>query len=213
MRTLAKTASRPNYLFSLLPQYFKENDSYKDGNNEGLLERYLEIFCAEVDSQVAPYIDNAHYLFDAENLGSLSGDNPDKFLDYLSSLFGNPPYMGTDLQYKALIKHIVWILKTKGTFASVELFLNLLGYTISSYTEETFPDIIYDATPTVLEYDDSLVYDDLYRFYSDWDLIITDLPGTGPKSPTSEWLTKLKLAIQKFLCPIFATLNSVTYNP
>lgn len=213
MRTLAKTSSRPNYLFSLLPHYFKENDSYKDGNGEGLLERYLEIFCAEVDSQVAPYIDNVHYLLDAENLSSLPHDDPDKFLDYLSGIFGNPPYLGTDIQYKALIKHIVWILKSKGTFTSVELFLNLLGYTIDSYTEETFPDIIYDETPTPLKYDNSISYDDLYKFYSNWDLVITDIAGTGPKSPTAEWLTKLKQAIQKFLCPIFATLNSVTYNP
>jgi hypothetical protein len=212
MRTLAKTSTRPNYLFGLLPHYFKENDSYKDGNGEGLLERYLEIFCAEVDNEVAPYIDNAHYLFDAEGLSNLPHSDPDIFLDYLAELFGNPPYLGTDDQYKALIRHIVWILKTKGTKTSVELFLNLLGYTISSFTEQTPVTHIYDATPTVLEYDDSLIYDEGFNFYSDWDIVITDMPGTGTKSPTSNWLNDLKQAIQKFLAPIFANLNSVTYT-
>jgi hypothetical protein len=216
MRLLSKTSTRPNFLFGLLPHYFKENDNYNPNavtghTTEGLLERYFEVFCNEVDSQVVPYIDNAFYLYDAQGLTNLPNSDPSKFLDHIADLFGNPSSIGTELQYKALLRHIRAILQTKGTKQALVYFLALYGYRISSLTEATLTPGIYDLTPTALKYDNSLYYDKVMTFYSNWDLVITDLPGTGTKNPNGTYLTSLKNAIQKFISPIFATLNTVTY--
>ena len=89
IRVFGKTASKPNFMFGRLPHYFKENDSYKDVNNEGLLERYLEIFCAEIDTEVSPYIDELLDITDAEALSGLTRDNPTELLIHISELFGN----------------------------------------------------------------------------------------------------------------------------
>lgn len=211
MITFGKTSSKPNHLFGKLPLYFKTEDTYKDGNDEGLLERYLEIFCAELDNEVSPYIDELLDITDAEALTGLTRSNPTEFLNTISDVFGNPPDIGTEAQYITLLRHVVWILKTKGTRKSLELFLAVFGYEISTLTEAAAVEVVYDASPTAIEYDDSLLYDVGFPFYSDWDLIITDYTGTTTGNPGSAWLTLLKEAIQQFISPIFATLTSVTY--
>ena len=212
MRTLAKTSTRPNYLFALLPHYFKEYDSYKDVNGEGLLERYLEVFCQEVDGNISPFIDKAHYLYDAESLSLLPHSNPDAFLDHLAKTFGDPPYIGTDSEYRSLIRYIIHILLTKGTTQSVSLFLAIYGYKIYMVTESSVSSMKYDSDP-VLQHDMGGFYDLGFNFYSGWGLMITDIPGTGNKFPSSIWLDKLRQAIQKFIAPIFATLGQISYSP
>jgi len=214
MRTLAKITGRPNYLFSLLPGFFKENDSYKDGNNEGLLERYLEIFCKEVDEEVVPYIDSVGYLYDVSQLVSkLPHVDPLKFLDHIAELFDNPPNIGSESQYIILLRYIRQIYQTKGTTIAINLFLAIYGYTIHNITETSTAANIYDATPTTIKYDNGAVYDSGFTFYSGWDLVITDLPGKTPTDPGATWMTnELKVAIQKFISPIFSILNSVTYS-
>lgn len=211
MITFGKTSTKPNYLFGKLPYYFKGNDTYKDGNDEGLLERYLEVFCAEVDAEVSPPIDDLLSIVDAEALSGLSIDNPMEFLNVISDVFTNPPDIGTENQYIVLLRHIVWILRTRGTVRSLELFLAIFGYAISSLTEEAATPIIYDLTPTPLSYDDGGIYDPGFAFYSEWDLVITDYPGTTTGNPGSTWLDLLKEAITQFIAPIFSTLTSVTY--
>jgi len=211
MITFGKTVTKPNFLFGKLPLYFKENDTYKDGNDEGLLERYLEIFCTEIDNEVSPFIDELLDITDAEALSGLTRDNPMEFLNVLSDVFTNPPDIGTEVQYVKLIRHIIWILKTRGTRRSLELFLALFGYAIDTLTEAAASPNIYDLTPTALLYDDDKVYDAGFAFYSEWELIITDYPGTTTGDPGSTWLTLLKEAITQFISPIFSTLTSVTY--
>ena len=127
MITFGKTSSKPNFLFGKLPYYFKENDSYKDGNDEGLLERYMEIFCAEIDNELSPFIDEVLDITNAEALSGLTRDNPTELLQHISELFGNPPdvgigetYSGDEDEYIILLRYIVHILRTKGTRKSLE---------------------------------------------------------------------------------------------
>lgn len=221
MITFGKTASTPNFLFGKLPYYFKENDSYKDGNDEGLLERYLEIFCAEIDNEVSPYIDEVLDITDASALSGLTRDNPTELLIHISKLFGNPPdvgtgeaYSGGEAEYIILIRYIRQILQTKGTVQSLIYYLAIYGYEIDTLTPEAPSLISYDVTPTALKYDDSYEYDVGFVFYSEFDLVITDVAGTGTKSPTQAWLNDyLKPAIQQFISPIWAELDSLTYSP
>jgi len=220
MITFGKTASKPNFLFGKLPNYFKSNDSYKDVNDEGLLERYLEIFCAEIDNEVSPYIDEILDITDAEALSGLTRDNPTELITHLSELFGNPPdisttdaWSGDEDNYIVLIRYIRHILQTKGTVKALEYFLAIYGYEIDILTESAVTADTYDETPTATKYDDGAEYDYGFTFYSGFDLAITDKLGTPAKSPTQGWLDDyLKPAIQKFIAPIWATLGTLTHS-
>ena len=222
MRTFGKTDSKPNFLFGKLPHYFKENDSYKDVNGEGFLERYMEIFCAEVDNQITPYIDDLPLITNAEELPNLTSPNGEDLIIHLSSLFGNPPDVGnsniyaggpnSELVYYKLIRYIKHILQTKGTIKSLELYLALYGYELSNITEASPIVTKYDNTPTPDDYDDFKKYDFGFVFFSEYDLVITDKAGMGTKNPPQAWLdNSLKPAIQNFLSPIWALLDSLTY--
>ena len=224
MITFGKTSIKPNFLFGKLPRYFKENDSYNPNavsgyEDKGLLERYLEIFCAEIDAEVSPYIDEVLDTVDAEALSGLTITNDDDFLNLLSNLFGNPPdisttdaWSGDETNYTQLIKHIVTILQTKGTRKSLELFLALYGYQITTLNESGAQSKQYDESPTELIYDNNVEYDFGFVFYSDYTLVITDLSGTAVKNPSQAWLDNyLKAAINSFINPIFTETTTLTY--
>lgn len=210
MVKFGKTSTKPNYLFGQLPRYYKQQDTYKDSNDEGFLERYLEVFCQEIDNELIDYIDEVLILFEPLGYGDLSISNANDFLIHLAETFGNPPDIGTTDQYKALISYILHILGKKGTQESMELYLNLLGYTINSINSETVSGNTYDSSP-VLQYDKGGQYDSGFTFYSGFNIEITDYPGTGTKSPSSTWLDSLKEALQKFICPIWAEIGTLTY--
>lgn len=220
MITFGKTVDKPNFLFKKLSHYFKEKDSYKDGNDEGLLERYFEIFCTEVDNEVSPYIDEVLDIVDAEALPGLTKTNPTDLLIHISELFGNPPdvgtgqlYSGDEDEYIILIRYIRGILQTKGTIKALEYFLAIYNYEIGVLTESSVAASHYDETPIALKYDNGVEYDKGFIFYSGYDLAITDLAGTSVKSPTQAWLDNyLKPAIQQFISPIWATLGTLTYS-
>lgn len=220
MITFGKTISKANYLFGKLPHYFKANDSYKDGNDEGLLERYLEIFCLELDEQVAPYIDELLDITNIEALSGLTSPNAQDLSNHIIQLFGNPPdigtgeiYSGDEDNYIQLIRYIIHIFKHKGTFKGLSLFLALYGYEIDTQTETSAGTVTYDNDPIRL-YDDDLTYDQGFLFFSSFSLVITDKPGMGTKNPTQAWLDDfLKPTIQNFLSPIWAELTTLTYTP
>jgi len=221
MITFGKTSTKPNHLFGLLPEYFKVNDSYKDGNDEGLLERYLEIFCAEIDNEVSPYLTELPNITDASALTGLTRNNPTELLQYLSLFFGNPPdistaddWSGTEAEYIILIRYMKHILQTKGTVKSLIYFLAIYGYELTTLTESSISLTKYDETPTPIQYDNNAQYDLGFTFYSGFDIAITDLAGTIQKDPTQPWLDDyLKPAIQKLIAPIWAQLGTITYTP
>lgn len=221
MITFGKTSSKPNHLFGLLPSYFKVNDSYKDGNGEGLLERYLEIFCAEIDNEVSPFVDELPSITDAEALSSLTRNNPTELLQHISELFGNPPDIGTGLAYSGgedeyiiFMRYIKYILQTKGTITSLIYFLAIYGYELTNLTESSVSLSKYDEIPTPIQYDNNAQYDLGFTFYSGFNVDITDLSGTTTKNPTQTWLDDyLAPAIQKYIAPIWAQLGTITYTP
>jgi len=224
MITFGKTASKPNFMFGKLPRYFKENDGgskvVSGYEGEGTLERYLEIFCTEIDNEVSPYIDEVLSITDAEALAGLTRVDPTELLIHISELFGNPPdvgigtsYSGNEDEYIVLIRYIRHILQRKGTELGLEYYLNIYGYTVSTLTESGITTKSYDESPTPLKYDDGTEYDVGFTFFSGFDLVITDVAGTGTKSPPQAWLDNyLKPAIQKFIAPMWATLGTITYS-
>ena len=112
------------YLFELLPHYFKSEDSYKDADGKGLLERYLSIFGAHIAEEIIPEIVCYLNIID-------SSVCEDRFLTPLSKSLGSPPdIFQSELEYRNLLTYIVSIYKIKGTRESYELFFNILGFDI-----------------------------------------------------------------------------------
>lgn len=109
------------FLFSLFPEYYQEKDTYKDSNNQGLLERYLESLGEELDNTTIPALQNFQDLFTVTN-------TPNNLLPFLGSTLGFPPNLNNDiLVYKKVLKYAVAIYKIKGTPASYNLLFNLLN--------------------------------------------------------------------------------------
>lgn len=217
MITFAKTATKPNYLFGKLPLYFKENDSYVPNNvtnytDRGLLERFLEVFCLEIDGNIKPYLDNIGYLYDVQGLSNTPVTNPDDFINHIAETLGNPPDIGSKTQYKNLLAHLVSILKVKGTKEAIDLYLAIFGYKISTIGITPLESPTYDWTPSAAQYDSGYIYDNQSLFFSEITLEITDYDGLTTGDPGNTWLTNsLKPALENFIIPMYTSIVSITY--
>lgn len=138
-----------NFIFqSLFPVYFKENDSYKDSDGKGLLERYMENFGAELDEFFIPQIRDYLNIIDP-----LITDG--RFLNAIAYTLGNPPDITlNESDYRKLLSYVVDIYKVKGTKLSYELLFNLLGLKVT-ITEIYIDDVIYD---------NNLLYDTISKY-------------------------------------------------
>ena len=142
-----------DWFFNKLPAYFKTNDSYKDVNGEGLLERYLRIYGLEIDEEIIPKIEN--YL---DTIDPLICD--EKFLNLIAYQLGNPPdFFGNTSLYRKFLSVIVEIYKIKGTRKSYLLLFALLGYNVDLIM--FYPrDIIYD-NGEIYDDEEPILYDDV----------------------------------------------------
>lgn len=197
-----------NFIFDKLPLYYLQNDSYKDSNNRGLLERFLEIFGIEIDDEISPLIDHYLDLIDPLNV-------PNKHISNLAYSVGNPPdmFQNNPDQYKKLLQFIVTLYKIKGTIESYKLFFNIMGFnvTIIEYPEEV-----------EARFDSGNDLDTTYKFdtgcptCSDYSLIINSLlsnPNNLCYVPTfailNQTIISLITQVVKFLEPINAHLRDL----
>ncbi len=154
-----------DWFFSLLPFHFKLNDTYKDTNGEGILERFLRNPGDEIDEQVIPFIEG--YIAAT----SLGGDP--KFLTHIAYTLGNPPdlWLGNDnTKYDLFLQHVVSIYKIKGTIKSYELMFLLLGYIV---TIVEYPEYVPAAFDSGGEFDSGLYFDGKCPTCSDYSIFIT----------------------------------------
>lgn len=74
------------WLFSnFFPSYYKENDTYKDENGKGILERFIEVCSEYFDDNITPNIDNLLDQIDPDTAQGL-------FLNYIWEYFGYLPF-------------------------------------------------------------------------------------------------------------------------
>lgn len=75
-----------DYIFKhLFPYYYKDNDTYKDVEGKGILERFIDVCSEYFDTDIMPDIDNFMDILDVDK-------TPDIFLNYLWEYFGYIPY-------------------------------------------------------------------------------------------------------------------------
>lgn len=196
-----------DFFFGKLPIYYKINDTYKDINGEGLLERYLRIFGLEIDNNIKPKIDN--YL---DNIDPFTIDP--QYLTTLGYTLGSPPDLtGNPNDYAKLIAYIISIYKIKGTLKAFQLLFALLGYNVT-ITEYPPSQQVYFDDGSLL--DTGLTFDSGCPCCSDYSISVNSLlnPGGGPCSSPNFFnitpaLLPLFTQIVEFNAPIDAHLRSI----
>lgn len=129
-----------DYLLGLVPDYIREEDSYKDAQQKGFIVRFLEIFGEELDEQFIDYIDN----FDINSLNVETV--PTNLLDYFEDLQGDIKNFGkSEVVRRNIIKSIISIYRLKGTRESVEAILAIRGYKVNALTEEVSTQYVHDG--------------------------------------------------------------------
>lgn len=195
-----------NFFFGQLPVYYKIKDTYKDANDRGLLERYLEIFGLELNEDIIPLVDDYLNIVDPLNL-------PDpKYLTTLGYTLGSPPdlLVGQPDSYAKLLAYIINIYKIKGTARSYELLFSLLGFNVTII--ELPPDVpLFMDEGNIM--DDDLLMDILCPSCSEYEVIVSPLltdPTLSCQAPTYATVDNTILAqfirIIEFLQPINAQL-------
>jgi hypothetical protein len=187
----------------LLPSYFTSEDSYKDSNGKGFLQRFLEIFGEELDD----YSDEA--INELESLANPLLLSDIEFLNYKAFRSGDLNLTSLLLstgEYQNLLTYIFTIYKVKGTKKSYEALLALLNITEVSFQRYPTPDIRYDVEG--INYDDNQVrYDDSICITCfEYDLIIT-----GTESISSLFYSNV-IKLVKLVEPINAKLIKIIYN-
>ena len=174
-------------LIDLLPQYFKDNDSYKDANGKGILERFLSIFGDYFKDEIQPEVDDILNTIDI-------GTTDPKLLNFIWELMGAVPYAYgvmmsntswntyspeapndpanwnevTSTEYplpdfRNLLKYIIPIYKKRGTLDFFPLLLSFYGYETTivdetgDYNNPTPVSVDPEYTPL---FDNGLLYDD-----------------------------------------------------
>lgn len=114
-----------NFLFAKFPAYFKRDDSNKDVDGKGTLERFLEIHGDELDEIIVPSIEEFLNILDAQIA-------PEEFLTHISDTLGNPPDITQNLdEYRNILSFIVSHYKIKGQEAAYILFFSLIGFEVT----------------------------------------------------------------------------------
>lgn len=194
-----------DWFFRQFPRYHQVNDTYKNVDGQGILQRYLRVYGDELDQNFVPYIENFLDIIDYIKC-------EDKFLPLIGSILGYPPSInGLPETYRKILAYCIAIYKVKGNCTSYEILFNIFGMEVEiemdtpqkKLTYDPFPNITYDEDPTPYRYDSDCEYCTNYM------LKVRNINGS-PLDPNL--LTK----IQSIICwiePINARLLGIEELP
>lgn len=195
------------FFFSLFPNFHKENDTNKDINDRGLLERYLDVPSEELEDNFKPMAENYLEIVD------MQACDP-KFLNHIAYALGNPPdVVNNETLYRRLLQEIVTVFKIKGTIPSYQILFNLLGYSIT-ITEYPCDKVLYDDG--VHTYDDGISFYDKYcctcsEYSIAFSNYLNDCSDPTTFSPLSQTILDNLYKIIFYIEPINAKLRDLTY--
>jgi hypothetical protein len=184
----------------IIPDYIRDNDSYRDNDGKGFVERYLEIFGQELDEEYYAMIEEDVFtdLFNPLEMDA-------KFLDYVAYALGDIPTLTfTEASYRRLLTYLVSIWKIKGTKRSFIAILLPLRAVVTEIEEIVPLSYTYDAGHT---YDQpGILYDKNCPQCSQYNITITSILPL-----TADYYNKILDAIA-LVEPINAQINEFTFN-
>lgn len=116
-------------IFSYFPRSFQVNDSYKDLEGKGFMQRYNELLAENLDSNELGMLENfLPNVVDAETMS-------EKFIEYKELQSGIKVPILQDYAFRRkFLKYNEGIRKIKGTIPSYEMVFSLLGFEIIKST-------------------------------------------------------------------------------
>lgn len=182
-----------------LPDYIRQEDSYKDANLEGFVVRFLKIFGHELNQEYYNKIQ------DLENEWSPLTLTKSSFLDYIAFALGDIPNFAKDeAAYRRLLTFVVSIYKVKGRELSFKSILYPALIKVLGVDDVELAAVNYDE-PDV-NYDEDFEYDENCATCSEYDLLMSSaLPLTA------ELYNKI-LSLIALVEPINADLRNFVYN-
>jgi len=144
-----------NFLIDKFPHYYREFDTYKNSNGEGIFMRFLGISGDEIDEEVTPLI---HKSINQKIAYSRSNEHVNTdLLTYLNKDLGDVfRLILSETDYRKLLANITDIYKLKGTVRGYEKLFFFFGYTVTGFEEIPYISYIYD------QHDESPLEDILY---------------------------------------------------
>lgn len=210
----------------LLPQRFKEDDTYKDSGGRGILERFLNVLGSYFQYQVVPEIDHIIDIIDVnttpapyttflwEFLGSMpfsSGlydfsninetDNPEEWQHMLESL--------PVADYRSLLKYAISLYKIRGTLQFYPILMryysginNVVVHDPNGSLENPVGDNL-QPLEYIAYYDDIYQYDDGTAFDETFDcndctLVPIDIYYDFPVDLNGEIIDRILLILNRF---------------
>jgi len=141
------------FIANKLPYFYKEYDTYKDQNGEGILTRFLHTTGEEIDINTIPNIEGLSVQKTAFDYTGNQEQTEERLLEYLANDLGS--FVRGELSiimYRKLLANIVDIYKYKGTLKSYSKLLYFYGYEILSFTL---------PTPILVRHDNDILHDPL----------------------------------------------------
>lgn len=123
-----------------LTDYILEEDSFKDGNGRGFIERYLEIFGEELDTNSVVKIEELDTkLIDLELTDV-------EYLPYFEAAYGNITRFDENERIRRnILKYLIYIWSIVGTKKAIRAILASIGFKVDTITELPFVEIRYDS--------------------------------------------------------------------
>jgi phage tail-like protein len=153
-----------DWFFEQFPEDAQINDSYKNTDGEGLLQRFLRVFGLDLDENVIPFIENFTDIIDYQKCD-------DKFLPLIGMILGNPPSFGGEpALFRKVLAYAVAIYKVKGTEQAYRILLGILGLKIRILADLPLRRITYDdeTNPTYDNGEPDYQYDSECQFCSNY---------------------------------------------
>jgi phage tail-like protein len=198
------------FLWEQFPEKYAEDDSYKDGNGQGLLERFMIVLGEELQTEVMIPLDN--------RINELNPDTAaDKYLSELAYSLGRPiDVLGNVDFYREILTNILKVYRLKGTMPGYKLLFELFGLSVT----------IIEYYPKANRYDqpgrkyndksvDALPYDQTENNvgYIDYSIRYDNLPGRNVAPFSGEIAERFKQMVIYTLQPIDCRLRSFSYYP
>jgi len=197
-----------NWIFDRFPRRFKIEDSYKDADGKGLLERMMGVIGDELDEEIIPLIEDYQVQQNPITCDS-------KFINLIAFFYGNPPSpLSYEDLYRKLLSKITEVNKIKGTEASYVLFFKLIGLDVA-VREVPLVDYRYDKDNIRYDNNEHLRYDMNCPPCSGYYLDILDHDNLYPEfihNPIDPEIFKLLMSMIRYCEPINARLIEVTYD-
>ena len=186
------------YIIGLLPNTWLARDSFKDGNNQGFMYRFMNSIGLTLDEEITDKVDEALLMKDSVNV-------EERYLNLLSTHLGIYEEMTlTEYTKRQMLQQIPSIARIRGTVQSYKDLLFFLGFATVNIVETPPAPLSYD---TGNDYDTGLNYDTVNTN----ELVGYTIELTGSLTMSLEIFARME-NIRRYLEPINAKFEAYTYN-